>query len=41
MAASGAGDKLTVQIVVDGEVVKQSNTTAQFGLAQVTWSPAE
>lgn len=39
MAAGGG--KLTVQIVVDGKVVKQANTTAQYGLAQVTWSPAE
>jgi hypothetical protein len=32
---------LTVQIVVDGEVVKQASTSANYGLAQVTWSPAE
>jgi hypothetical protein len=38
----GAGrEKLTVQIVVDGEVVKESSTTANYGLAQVSWSPSE
>jgi hypothetical protein len=35
------GERLTVQIVVDGEVVKESSTTAEYGLAQVAWSPAE
>lgn len=34
-------EKLTVQIVVDGKVVKQASTTAQYGLAQVNWSASE
>ncbi len=32
---------LTVQIVVDGEVVKKASTSANYGVAQVTWSAAE
>jgi hypothetical protein len=34
-------DKITVQVVVDGEVVKQASTSANYGLAQVSWSPSE
>jgi len=38
----GAGrEKLTVQVVVDGEVVKQASTSANYGVAQVVWSPSE
>ncbi|GGC63377.1 hypothetical protein [Haloferax sulfurifontis] len=31
-------DKLTVQILENGEVVKESSTTAEYGLAQVSYS---
>ena len=34
----GAGN-LTVQIVSDGEVVKESSTSAEYGIAQVNWVP--
>jgi hypothetical protein len=37
----GGRGTLTVQIVVDGQVVKQASTTAQYGIAQVSWSPSE
>jgi hypothetical protein len=33
--------KLTVQIVVDGKVVKQASTTASYGVTQVSWSASE
>jgi hypothetical protein len=36
----GAGN-LTVQIVNDGEVVKESSTSAEYGIAQVSWVPGE
>lgn len=36
----GAGN-LTVQIVSDGEVVKESSTSAEYGIAQVNWVPGE
>lgn len=39
-ASAGAGE-LGVQIVVDGEVVKETSTTAEYGVATVTWSPSE
>ncbi|NEU55497.1 hypothetical protein [Halorussus sp. MSC15.2] len=36
----GGGDaKLTIQILKDGEVVKKSSTTAEYGMAQTTYSP--
>lgn len=38
--AAGGGE-LVVQIVVDGEVVKEASTTAKYGIAQVNWSPSE
>jgi hypothetical protein len=38
---TGGSEKLTVQIVVDGEVVKQSSTKASYGMAQVSWMPSE
>lgn len=38
--SDGSGD-LVVQIVRDGEVVKEQSTTAQYGVANVTWSPSE
>lgn len=38
--ADGSGN-LIVQIVRDGEVVKEQSTTAQYGVANVTWSPSE
>jgi hypothetical protein len=37
----GGSGNLVVQIVRDGEVVKEQSTTAQYGVAQVTWSPSE
>lgn len=33
-----SSDKLTVQILKDGEVVKESSTTAEYGVAQVATS---
>jgi hypothetical protein len=33
--------ELTVQIVVDGKVVKQASTTASYGVTQVSWSASE
>lgn len=33
--------ELGVQIVVDGEVVKETSTTAEYGVAQVNWAPSE
>ena len=42
MQKNGAGSgELGVQIVVDGEVVKETSTTAEYGVAQVSWSPSE
>lgn len=42
MQKDGAGSgELRVQIVVDGEVVKETSTTAEYGVAQVNWSPSE
>ena len=38
--SDGTGN-LVVQIVRDGEVVKEQSTTAQYGVADVTWSPSE
>ena len=39
MQKNSAGPwELGVQILVDGEVVKETSTTAEFGVAQVTWS---
>ena len=38
--SDGSGN-LVVQIVRDGEVVKEQSTTAQYGVADVTWSPSE
>ncbi len=37
---AGAGN-ITVGVVVDGVVQKEANTSAQYGLAQVTWMPGE
>lgn len=39
--ASAGANPLKVEIVVDGEVVKETSTTAEYGVATVTWSPAE
>ncbi len=33
--------KLTVQIIVDGQTKKEQSTTADFGVAKVSWSPGE
>jgi hypothetical protein len=33
--------KITVQVGVNGEVVKQASMSANYGIAQVTWSPSE
>jgi hypothetical protein len=42
MQKTGAGEgELGVQIVVDGEVVEDSYTTAEYGIVQTNWSPAE
>ena len=38
---SGGSGNLVVQVVRDGEVVKEQSTTAQYGVAQVVWSPSE
>ena len=38
---TGGNEKLTVQIVVDGKVVKQASTKASYGIAQVSWMPSE
>lgn len=41
MQKTGAGtNELGVQIVVDGEVVQESSTSAEYGVAQVNWSPS-
>jgi hypothetical protein len=32
---------LTVEILVDGEVVKKASTSAEYGVAQVTWAANE
>ncbi len=37
--ADGAGE-LRVEVVVDGEVVKESSTTAQYGVVSVNYAPA-
>jgi hypothetical protein len=37
----GRQGKLTCQIVVGGEVVKQASTTANYGTCTVTWSPVQ
>lgn len=34
--AAASGEKLTIQILKDGEVLKESSTTADYGMAQVT-----
>jgi len=36
--AGGAGE-LRVEVVVDGEVVKESSTTAQYGVVSVNYAP--
>jgi hypothetical protein len=42
MQKTGAGSgELGIQIVVDGEVVQESSTTAEYGVAQVSWTPGE
>lgn len=39
---TGAGEgELGVQIVVGGEVVEESYTTAEYGVVQTNWSPSE
>lgn len=38
--SDGSGN-LVVQILRDGEVVKEQSTTAQYGVASVNWSPSE
>ncbi|WP_433630748.1 hypothetical protein [Halomicrococcus sp. NG-SE-24] len=32
----GSGSKLTIQVLEDGNVVKETSTTAEYGVAQVT-----
>lgn len=39
--ASAGANPLKVEILVDGEVVKETSTTAEYGVATVTWSPSE
>lgn len=34
----GSSEKLTIQILKDGEVVKEGSTTAAYGVAQITSS---
>lgn len=34
-------ERLTVQIVVGGRVVKEASTTAEYGTVDVTWSPQQ
>jgi hypothetical protein len=42
MQKNGAdSSELGVQIVVDGEVVEETSTTAEYGVAQVSWTPGE
>lgn len=42
MQKNGAdSSELRVQIVVDGEVVEETSTTAEYGVAQVSWTPGE
>lgn len=42
MQKIGAGEgELGVQIGVDGEVVEESYTTAEYGIVQTNWSPSE
>lgn len=41
MQKTGAGGTLGVQIIVDGEVVKETETSAEYGVAQVNWTPGE
>lgn len=42
MQKTGAGtNELGVQIVVDGEVVQESYTSAEYGVAQVSWGPSD
>jgi hypothetical protein len=38
---TGGNEKLAVQIVVDGKVVKQASTKASYGIAQVSWMASE
>lgn len=38
---SGGSGNLVVEVVRDGEIVAEQSTTAQYGVAQVTWSPNE
>lgn len=42
MQKNGAGSgELGVEIVVDGEVVRETSTTAEYGVVDVSWSPSE
>lgn len=42
MQKSGPGTgELGVEVIVDGEVVRETSTTAGYGVASVSWSPAE
>lgn len=42
MQKNGAGtNELGVQIIVDGEIVQESYTSAEYGVAQVSWSPSD
>jgi len=42
MQKTGAGaNELGVQVVVGGEVVRESSTSAEYGVAQVSWSPSD
>jgi hypothetical protein len=34
-------DKLTVQIIVDGQTKKERSTAAGFGVAKVSWHTSE
>jgi hypothetical protein len=37
----GYSKRFTCQVIVDGEVVKQSSTKAEYGVCRVVWSPSE
>lgn len=42
MQKNGAGSgELGVEIVADGEVVRETSTTAEYGVVDANWSPAE
>lgn len=41
MQKNGTGGEMVCEIVVGGEVVKSSTTTADYGTCDVTWSPLD